>query len=593
MNKDRIKDGKFQVDLKGLIRLLSENLYSGENVFLRELLQNAIDAITARSKQDLAFKEPLITVRHFLSQGDLTLEFCDNGIGLTEEDLHIFLSVIGLSSKRSEGAQNSFIGQFGIGLLSCFLVTNEICVDSRAFGAEETFRWVGRSDGTYEVLAGVAMPEAGTVVRIKLTGNMAGKYSADVVKEHLSLFGFLVDTPIHFTSGEEKTTINDHLILWRHSLSTFGQVMDFGEQVFGQRFFDVIPLDEDGLQGYIYLSSERTGAATPHRHKIYLKNMFITEDGKGLVPKWAFFTRCIINGEKLTPTASRESFQQNGALLKACGQIEQRILNYFMELSLFDLPKLKVITGIHNTAIKSLVVENDKIYQIFFPFLMFSTNNGNLTGAQLLDAARKVPVYYCMTMEEYRRVAALVSADSCLLVNASYVYDESILKRLPKFYQKVPVKRFEPDQMEYLLQEVPQEAVEASVYLIQQAELALAEFHCLVSLKQFASAAMPALYVPGEDMIFDGMVTNSEGDGFPSFLDDFSDYELIHSAKLYLNYNSKLVKKLMQVHDPQALYMIAQILYVQALLAGQYPLGKREIDILNENLTMLIELGIS
>ena len=123
----------FQVDLKGVIRLLSENLYSSGDVFLRELLQNAVDAIQARKGEEPGFDGGKIRIEYRQAAGrQARLVFSDNGIGLTREEIHTFLSVIGQSSKRGEMRRGSFIGQFGIGLLSCFLVVDEILVKSRS-----------------------------------------------------------------------------------------------------------------------------------------------------------------------------------------------------------------------------------------------------------------------------------------------------------------------------------------------------------------------------------------------------------------------------------------------------------------------------
>lgn len=140
------------MDLKGIIRLLSENLYSSTDVFLRELLQNAVDAIEARRVEEPDFKEGRIQIEYRqMGSQQARMVFSDNGIGLTQEELHTFLSVIGQSSKRGEMRQGSFIGQFGIGLLSCFLVTDEIFVKSRSIREERGCCWLGRSDGTYQV----------------------------------------------------------------------------------------------------------------------------------------------------------------------------------------------------------------------------------------------------------------------------------------------------------------------------------------------------------------------------------------------------------------------------------------------------------
>lgn len=128
----------FQVDLKGIIRLLSENLYSSTDVFLRELLQNAVDAIEARRVEQPEFTQGNIQITYHRQQkGQTKLVFSDNGIGLSREEIHTFLSVIGQSSKRGDMKRGSFIGQFGIGLLSCFLAADEILVRSRSIKEEQ------------------------------------------------------------------------------------------------------------------------------------------------------------------------------------------------------------------------------------------------------------------------------------------------------------------------------------------------------------------------------------------------------------------------------------------------------------------------
>ena len=128
-------DHRFQVNLRGVIDLLSHHLYSTPGVFVRELLQNATDAIRARQHLE---PDHLGSARVELIEkqdgGLPTLLFSDEGVGLTEEELHRFLATIGESSKREtlEARRNDFIGQFGIGLLSCFMVCDELLVVTRS-----------------------------------------------------------------------------------------------------------------------------------------------------------------------------------------------------------------------------------------------------------------------------------------------------------------------------------------------------------------------------------------------------------------------------------------------------------------------------
>lgn len=126
-----MEEYRFQVNLGGMIEILSDHLYSSPDVYIRELLQNGVDAIVGRGKSDTVFQEKkagrlLVT----LEEGK-SLSFDDNGVGLTEEEIHQFLAIIGESSKKdleSGKIFEDYIGRFGIGLLSCFMVSDSICI---------------------------------------------------------------------------------------------------------------------------------------------------------------------------------------------------------------------------------------------------------------------------------------------------------------------------------------------------------------------------------------------------------------------------------------------------------------------------------
>lgn len=158
----------FQVDLRGLVDLLSHHLYSSPKVYLRELLQNAVDAITARRAEQ---PDAPATVRLHAEDGTLRVE--DSGIGLTESDVHSLLATIGRSSKRDDGlesARSDFLGQFGIGLLACFVVAERIRVVSRSARTPDAapVEWTAADDGSYTVrtLPHSARPEPGTTVHL-------------------------------------------------------------------------------------------------------------------------------------------------------------------------------------------------------------------------------------------------------------------------------------------------------------------------------------------------------------------------------------------------------------------------------------------
>ena len=134
----------FQVNLAGIIELLSHHLYSGPQVYLRELLQNATDAIQARHQLEPDHAGEITIELVHDQQGQATLVFEDNGVGLTEDEVHKFLSTIGLSAKSADLARRrgDFFGQFGFGLLSGCGVTDELVMITRSGGrGHRAHRW--------------------------------------------------------------------------------------------------------------------------------------------------------------------------------------------------------------------------------------------------------------------------------------------------------------------------------------------------------------------------------------------------------------------------------------------------------------------
>ena len=160
---------QFTVDLRGLVEILSHHLYRNERVYLRELVQNAHDAIQARAALGHQVDGEIEIVP---ARGYEQLVVRDNGIGLTADDMRSLLSIIGSTSKRSDVAavRRQFLGQFGIGLLSCFLVADTIEVISRSAHTPDapTVRWVGESDGTFTIGPALKpLAEPGTEVRLR------------------------------------------------------------------------------------------------------------------------------------------------------------------------------------------------------------------------------------------------------------------------------------------------------------------------------------------------------------------------------------------------------------------------------------------
>ena len=596
------KSHAFQVNLGGIIELLSFHLYSGPQVYLRELLQNATDAIQARLTLDPDFGGA-ITIE--LNDGpEPTLVFDDNGIGLTEEEVHQFLTTIGLSSKRDELARQreEFIGQFGIGLLSGFLVTDEIVmVTQSAKPGQPALEWRGRADGSYSLRRlDKPRPEPGTTVFLRAKSDATSKFEPDYILHHLRNYGGLLPFPIHFVHGASRVRINDVTPPWEQHFDSPAEwrkaALEYGHQVFELTFLDCFPLKvpKAGIQGVGFILPESPSLASRRADRLYLKRMLLSDNAEGLLPDWAFFVRCALNATQLSPNAAREGLQQDDKLAVAQTGLEQNLHDYLLGLARHDHQRLQELIAIHYRAIKYLAADDDQFYRLFIEWLPFDTSLGRLTIPQIRKGASEIK--YAPHIDIFRQLAPVATAQAICLVNGGYDNDAELLDRLPELFPDLSVRRMGPDDLLAELEEAPLSIQQAVHEQLVQIEEILGRFDCGVELKSFQPADLPALFSLSQDAQFrrDIHQTKEKSNEFwGGVLDGLADQpEAEQRGSLCLNWRNTVIQRLLRVRSRQVLRPITELVYVQALLQGHFPLGSAERKVLGQGLTGLLNLAL-
>lgn len=588
----------FQVNLGGMIDILSNHLYSSPDVFVRELLQNAVDAIAAKRRAaNLPQTKNEVCLILSEENGKPQLCFTDTGTGLTQEEIHRFLAVIGQSSKhdlQTNAEQTDYIGRFGIGLLSCFLVSDVIRVQTRSYQTpEQSLEWCGNPDGTYTITPCEQLPEIGTRILLTPKSGAEAYFTPEKLTALVQYYGLPLPEPIYLCQNESRTLLNPPFPAGE---SQYAQVMTLGETLFSANFLGYIPLDSpSGLfSGVAYILANETAPTVKHSHRIYLKNMLLTEDGGRLLPKWAFFLRCFINTNGLQPTASREDFYENGALFRAREELSRCITDYLRRLAERQDPMLQRIVRIHRLAVQSVAVEDDALYRAFFPYLSFETSFGTLTGSDLLSA--DTPIYYTPFIDEFRQIAAISAARDTLLVNAGYTYVAQLLERMPQFRPDIAVTQMKMERIDALLENPEYQDRTAALRLLAECNQALSDYDCTAAFKRFSPAELPVLYTVNEEALLLRDIRHSMEqtvDLFRGMLDSFAEeYHEEAIARLYLNTDNPLIQRLMDVSDTEKLQCCLEILYVQALLTGSYPMRNHEMRLLNANLLRLLDWSI-
>ncbi|MFC5805640.1 HSP90 family protein [Streptomyces formicae] len=582
----------FQVDLRGLVDLLSHHLYSSPKVYLRELLQNSVDAITARRAVD---PDAPARVRLYAEDGRLRVE--DSGIGLTESDVHSLLATIGRSSKRDgdlESARAEFLGQFGIGLLACFVVAAEIRVVSRSARAQDAppVEWAARDDGSYTVrtLPDSARGEPGTTVYLTARPGSGEWLAEDRVLALARDFGSLL--PYDVRVGDEAVT--GLPAPWDRSYPSPAArrvaLAGHCHELFGFTPLDSIELDlpAAGVRGVAYVLPSAVSPAQRAGHRVHLKGMLLTDRADELLPDWAFFVRCVLDTDSLRPTASRESLYADEALAGVRDALGGRIRDWLTGLAAGDPERLARFLSVHHLGVKSLARHDGDMLRTMLPWLPFETTDGRLSLEEF--AQRHPVVHFTRTVEEYRQVAPIASAQGIGVVNGGYTYDSELVEALPSVRPGTVVAELDADTVTAHLDMVDPAQELALAGFLSVARATLDPLGCDVSLRSFQPLTVPALHLDDRAARHEQARAEAEeqaDDLWAGILGSLRGSA--PRARLVLNHLSPLIRRISSLDDPELTGTAVESLYGQALLMAQRPLRPADSALLNRAFIGLLE----
>jgi molecular chaperone HtpG len=580
----------FKVNLKGMIDLLSNHLYSTPEVFVRELVQNAVDAITARVKAEPEHRG-CIGLELFSSSGTRpTLYIEDNGIGLTEEEVHHFLAQIGQTSKNKP-EDDDFIGRFGVGLLSCFIVSNEIVLLTRSIQSQETIEWRGKPDGSYSVRKSEKEMKPGTRIFLQSKPGMEHYFAADKVKAMVRHYGEFLPYELMFY-GENDERLNTVQAPWNMSSS---DALLYGQKKWEQAYLAAIPLSSPlgDASGVAYILPHAVRANAKRRHRVYVKNMLLSESVEHILPEWSFFVMAVVNVNGLKPTASREELSLDGHLELVQQELGACIKRYLLQLQHTNPSLLEQLIQTHYDSLKFLAQEDDELYALFIDWLPFTTSLGRLTMSEIRKHAQ--PILYTPHMDEFRQMNQVAKAQSLCVVNTAYVYDTQLIEKMPLIFPDVGVQQIDPKSFTHRFQELTVIERERAYAFIQAANRVLQPYRCSAAIKKFQPDELPALYTADDEALFLRTAEQTQeesNDLFAAIIDHIAVGATTSKAQLCFNWNNHTIQKALEAERPEIIELIVEMLYVQSLLLGHYPLKKQEYHLLNKGLTRVIEQGL-
>ena len=339
----------FQAEVSRLLEIVAHSLYSEKEIFLRELISNASDSCDRL--RYAALTEPALTdgdtdYRVVLTpdKSARTLTVADNGVGMNHEELIENLGTIARSgtaafvNELSGDARKdmSLIGQFGVGFYSAFMVAEKVEVLSRKAGESEGWRWV--SDGKGEFTIEPLEATRGAKIIVHLREGEDEYLDPARLRRIVNTYSDHIGLPIVLNATGKEETINTASALWTRPRSeiTPEQYKEFYHHV-GHSFDDpwlTLHNKAEGVLEYTSLlfvpSTKPFDLFDPERKsrvKLYVRRVFITDEGTGLLPPYLRFLRGIVDSEDLPLNVSREMLQSNPMATRIRQQLTRRVLS--------------------------------------------------------------------------------------------------------------------------------------------------------------------------------------------------------------------------------------------------------------------------
>lgn len=371
---------EFKAESKRLLDMMINSIYTHKEIFLREIISNASDAIDklyfkSLTDTSVGMKKSDFAINIAIDKENRTLTVSDNGIGMTEEDLENNLGTIANSGSFAFKKDNDLgddvdiIGQFGVGFYSTFMVAKEVTVVTKAFGSEQAYKWTSDGVEGYTIEECEKPDGVGTTITLKLKDDTDDeKYSTyldqyqiqSLVKKYSDYIRFPIKMEVEHTHYNEEgkepevhkaiETLNSMTPIWKKNKSELKDE-DYNN-FYMEKFGDYEPpiahihSKNEGVATYDALLYIPARAPFDYYSKDYEKGLqlyssgvMIMEKCADLLPDWFSFVKGVVDSEDLSLNISRELLQQDRQLKIIAKNLEKSIKNELAKLLKNDREK--------------------------------------------------------------------------------------------------------------------------------------------------------------------------------------------------------------------------------------------------------------
>lgn len=459
----------FQTEAAELLKMMISSVYSNRDIFLRELISNASDALDKRRIETLKNSELAentnAVIKIEINPDNKTLSVSDNGIGMTRDELIQYLGTIAksgtkefLKAAKDSNTQQELIGQFGVGFYSVFMVADKVEVVTRKLGTAETYKFTSDGTGEYTIEDFEQRNECGTTVTLYIRDNDNKDKDGDTknyldewtIRGIIEKYSDYISWPIIF----KDKTVNSQKAIWQRPDSeiTEDEYKEFYKHLTHdwQEPLMHIKINAEGstnFKGLLFVPSQAPFDLFMNPESggisLYINRVFIMNDFKDLIPSYMRFIRGVIDSEDLPLNISREILQDEPIIRVIRRSTQRKIFNEFKKLLENDREKFIKLWLAFGKIFKEGIVQDHEHAKNILDVALFRTTNSDewttlaeyesrmkpdqagiycLAGRDSLAALKASPKLEPFTEKGYEVLLMTDPVDEVILNDARFIF---------------------------------------------------------------------------------------------------------------------------------------------------------------------------
>ena len=483
--------GGIGVEIEHIFPVIKKWLYSEKEIFLREIVSNASDAVTklrrlislgddtARDIPDEGFRIDVV-----LDKEEKTLTVTDNGIGMTKEEVEKYICQIALSGaldfiEKYEGegeAKNGIIGHFGLGFYSAFMVADTVDILTRSYTGAPAVTWTCNEQGSYVISDDSdGAPERGTSIVMHLGKEGEEYLNPSKLREILDKYCAFMPVEIYFDDGENKTeeAINDTVPLWLKNPSecTEEEYKNFYHKVFNDYkdplFWIHIKADYPlNFRGILYFPKINTEfESLEGQVKLYYNQVFVADNIKEVIPEYLLMLKGVLDCPELPLNVSRSYLQNNGYVTKISNHITKKVADKLSSMFNLDRDNYEKQWSDIKTFVEYGCLRDQKFYSKVESAIVFEKCDGKfVTVDEYLEAAKEKhenKIYYATSKISQAGYISMFEKDGIDVILLPHIIDTQFIQLIESKKEGVSFVRVDAELADSMKGETREDIPEA------------------------------------------------------------------------------------------------------------------------------------